>query len=201
MGRLCNFQLTVNRYTRDDFFIGKISIFQAFPESVQGSSGPLCGAGDRGAGGPAGGAGGRREAEVREGPPSTRRPGRDPPPAWPPRPIGPSGRRRCSVSRARCKELAMPSRFSHYQQYLARPGCRPYCSARPSGVRLTPFPGASFLLPEMVWAQLQRTDPGLSSVQRRCKVFIGPRPWRRAASSPSAAAASSRSRRWLPRAA
>ncbi|MCP9772138.1 peptide-methionine (S)-S-oxide reductase MsrA [Synechococcus sp. Tobar12-5m-g] len=40
-----------------------------------------------------------------------------------------------------------------HQQYLARPGSRPYCSARPSGVRLTPFPGSAFLLPSEVWNQ------------------------------------------------
>jgi peptide-methionine (S)-S-oxide reductase len=42
---------------------------------------------------------------------------------------------------------------AHHQQYLARPGSRPYCSARPSGVRLTAFPGSSFLLPPEVWQQ------------------------------------------------
>jgi peptide-methionine (S)-S-oxide reductase len=42
---------------------------------------------------------------------------------------------------------------THHQQYLARSGSRPYCSARPSGVGLTPFPGASFLLPKAVWQQ------------------------------------------------
>jgi peptide-methionine (S)-S-oxide reductase len=42
---------------------------------------------------------------------------------------------------------------THHQQYLARPGSRPYCSARPSGVRLTPFPGSEFLLPSEVWNQ------------------------------------------------
>ncbi len=42
---------------------------------------------------------------------------------------------------------------AHHQQYLARPGSRPYCSARPSGVRLAPFSGASFLLPPAVWDQ------------------------------------------------
>ena len=42
---------------------------------------------------------------------------------------------------------------SHHQQYLARPGSRPYCSARPSGVRLSPFPGSSFLLAPEVWTQ------------------------------------------------
>ena len=42
---------------------------------------------------------------------------------------------------------------THHQQYLARPGSRPYCSARPSGVRLSPFPGSSFLLAPEVWGQ------------------------------------------------
>jgi len=42
---------------------------------------------------------------------------------------------------------------THHQQYLARPGSRPYCSARPSGVRLTPFPGSAFLLAPEVWEQ------------------------------------------------
>ena len=35
--------------------------------------------------------------------------------------------------------------------------CSPYCSARPSGVRLTPFPGADFKLPASVWAQYDWT--------------------------------------------
>ena len=39
----------------------------------------------------------------------------------------------------------------YHQQYLARPGSRPYCSAQPSGVALDPFPGASYRLPEAVW--------------------------------------------------
>lgn len=42
---------------------------------------------------------------------------------------------------------------THHQQYLARPGSRPYCSARPSGVRLTAFAGGNFLLAPEVWAQ------------------------------------------------
>jgi peptide-methionine (S)-S-oxide reductase len=40
---------------------------------------------------------------------------------------------------------------TYHQQYLAKPGSRPYCSAQPSGVRLMAFPGGSFLLPQQVW--------------------------------------------------
>mgnify|MGYP006272396737 CR=1 FL=1 len=40
---------------------------------------------------------------------------------------------------------------TYHQQYLARPGSRPYCSARPSGVLLDQFPGASYKLPAQVW--------------------------------------------------
>lgn len=40
---------------------------------------------------------------------------------------------------------------AHHQQYLARPGSRPYCSAQPSGLRLDGFPGAAFKLPASVW--------------------------------------------------
>jgi len=40
---------------------------------------------------------------------------------------------------------------AYHQQYLARPGSRPYCSAQPSGVPLGPFTGASYRLPEAVW--------------------------------------------------
>jgi peptide-methionine (S)-S-oxide reductase len=40
---------------------------------------------------------------------------------------------------------------AYHQQYLAKPGSRPYCSAQPSGVPLGPFPGASYRLPEVVW--------------------------------------------------
>ena len=39
----------------------------------------------------------------------------------------------------------------YHQQYLAKPGSRPYCSAQPSGVPLGPFPGASYRLPAAVW--------------------------------------------------
>jgi peptide-methionine (S)-S-oxide reductase len=41
---------------------------------------------------------------------------------------------------------------SYHQQYLAKPGSRPYCSAQPSGERLGPFPGADYRLPAAVWA-------------------------------------------------
>lgn len=39
----------------------------------------------------------------------------------------------------------------YHQQYLAKPGSRPYCSAQPSGVALGAFPGASPRLPAAVW--------------------------------------------------
>jgi peptide-methionine (S)-S-oxide reductase len=40
---------------------------------------------------------------------------------------------------------------AYHQQYLAKPGSRPYCSAQPSGVILGPFTGASYRLPDVVW--------------------------------------------------
>ncbi|MFM2080468.1 MAG: peptide-methionine (S)-S-oxide reductase MsrA [Cyanobacteriota bacterium] len=40
---------------------------------------------------------------------------------------------------------------AYHQQYLARPGSRPYCSARPSGVRLDAFEGSRYRLPATVW--------------------------------------------------
>jgi peptide-methionine (S)-S-oxide reductase len=39
----------------------------------------------------------------------------------------------------------------YHQQYLAKPGSRPYCSAQPSGVPLGDFAGANYRLPEQVW--------------------------------------------------
>jgi peptide-methionine (S)-S-oxide reductase len=39
----------------------------------------------------------------------------------------------------------------YHQQYLAKPGSRPYCSAQPSGVPLGAFPGSAYLLPARVW--------------------------------------------------
>ena len=41
---------------------------------------------------------------------------------------------------------------SYHQQYLARPGSRPYCSAMPSGLRLGTFEGAQYRLPDQVWS-------------------------------------------------
>jgi len=40
----------------------------------------------------------------------------------------------------------------HHQQYLAKPGARPYCSAQPSGVLLGEFPGSSYKLPASIWS-------------------------------------------------
>jgi peptide-methionine (S)-S-oxide reductase len=40
----------------------------------------------------------------------------------------------------------------YHQQYLAKPGSRPYCSAQPTGIRLQPFEGSHFLLPDSVWS-------------------------------------------------
>jgi peptide-methionine (S)-S-oxide reductase len=39
----------------------------------------------------------------------------------------------------------------YHQQYLAKPGSRPYCSAQPSGQRLGAFPGADYRLDPRVW--------------------------------------------------
>ena len=39
----------------------------------------------------------------------------------------------------------------YHQQYLAKPGSRPYCSAMPSGVALEAFEGAAYKLPSTVW--------------------------------------------------
>jgi peptide-methionine (S)-S-oxide reductase len=39
----------------------------------------------------------------------------------------------------------------YHQQYLAKPGSRPYCSAQPSGQRLGHFDGASYQLDSRVW--------------------------------------------------
>ena len=42
---------------------------------------------------------------------------------------------------------------SYHQQYLAKPGNRPYCSAMPTKVSLEDFPGANFKLNKEVWSQ------------------------------------------------
>lgn len=41
---------------------------------------------------------------------------------------------------------------NYHQQYLARPGSRPYCSAMPTKVPLTDFKGANFKLNKDVWS-------------------------------------------------
>ncbi len=47
----------------------------------------------------------------------------------------------------------------HHQQYLAKPGSRPYCSAQPSGLRLDDFPGANYRLPASVWSAYDWSVP------------------------------------------
>ena len=47
----------------------------------------------------------------------------------------------------------------YHQQYLAKPGSRPYCSAQPTGVSLAEFPGASYQLPASVWQQYDWSIP------------------------------------------
>ena len=39
----------------------------------------------------------------------------------------------------------------HHQQYLAKPGSRPYCSAMPTQALLADFSGAAYKLPNKVW--------------------------------------------------
>jgi len=41
---------------------------------------------------------------------------------------------------------------SYHQQYLAKPGSRPYCSAMPTRVPLQAFPDSAFKLPAQVWS-------------------------------------------------
>lgn len=52
-------------------------------------------------------------------------------------------------------EITSGQRFyaaeEYHQQYLAKPGSRPYCSAQPSGLLLGSFPGADYRLPAGVW--------------------------------------------------
>ena len=40
---------------------------------------------------------------------------------------------------------------TYHQQYLARPGSRPYCSAMPTGISLGAFEDAYFRLPSQIW--------------------------------------------------
>ena len=39
----------------------------------------------------------------------------------------------------------------YHQQYLAKPGSRPYCSAMPTQTVLEGFDGADFLMPQQIW--------------------------------------------------
>ncbi len=52
-------------------------------------------------------------------------------------------------------EIALQRPFTcaepYHQQYLAKPGSRPYCSAQPSGVPLPTYEGFRPLLPASVW--------------------------------------------------
>ena len=41
----------------------------------------------------------------------------------------------------------------YHQQYLAKPGSRPYCSAMPTQTSLGDFKGAGYRLPSTIWAQ------------------------------------------------
>ncbi|MXZ82119.1 MAG: peptide-methionine (S)-S-oxide reductase MsrA [Synechococcus sp. SB0666_bin_14] len=41
---------------------------------------------------------------------------------------------------------------AYHQQYLAKPGSRPYCSAMPTGQVLGDFPGADYKLPPQAWS-------------------------------------------------
>ena len=41
---------------------------------------------------------------------------------------------------------------NYHQQYLARPGSRPYCSAMPTKVELGTFAGCTYKLPHTVWS-------------------------------------------------
>jgi peptide-methionine (S)-S-oxide reductase len=48
---------------------------------------------------------------------------------------------------------------AYHQQYLAKPGSRPYCSAQPSGVPLERFDGDDFRLPASVWTAYDWSVP------------------------------------------
>ena len=60
-------------------------------------------------------------------------------------------------------EIASGRRFHaaepYHQQYLAKPGSRPYCSAQPTGISLGVFPGATYQLPASVWQQYDWSIP------------------------------------------
>ena len=48
---------------------------------------------------------------------------------------------------------------AYHQQYLAKPGSRPYCSAQPTGYGLEDFPGADYRLPASVWTAYDWSVP------------------------------------------
>jgi peptide-methionine (S)-S-oxide reductase len=60
-------------------------------------------------------------------------------------------------------EIAANRRFffaeRYHQQYLAKPGSRPYCSAQPTGVPLPEFEGFHPLLPPDVWTAYDWSIP------------------------------------------
>jgi peptide-methionine (S)-S-oxide reductase len=47
----------------------------------------------------------------------------------------------------------------YHQQYLAKPGSRPYCSAQPTGIPLGDFPGSDYRLPAEVWSHYDWSIP------------------------------------------
>ena len=48
---------------------------------------------------------------------------------------------------------------NYHQQYLAKPGSRPYCSAMPTGVSLKEFPNSNYKLNEKVWEEFDWSIP------------------------------------------
>ena len=55
----------------------------------------------------------------------------------------------------------------YHQQYLAKPGSRPYCSAMPTQVPLGDFEGSNFKLPKDVWSHF---DWGISHCVLRSNI-------------------------------
>jgi peptide-methionine (S)-S-oxide reductase len=60
-------------------------------------------------------------------------------------------------------EIVGSTRFhpaeDYHQQYLVRPGSRPYCSAQPTGILLGTFDGADYQLPQAVWQSYDWSIP------------------------------------------
>ncbi len=46
----------------------------------------------------------------------------------------------------------------YHQQYLAKPGSRPYCSAMPTNISLGHFNGANYKLPDKVWTEFNWSE-------------------------------------------